>query len=300
MVRVLISHVLTLKHSPAFELTAGIWLWEFRPLFVTCFKDSVLSEQSCHHDEPQLLCRSIHGRASHPIGTKVFPFFVKSGFCLGFAGHFIFWYKPSNGSEELERNFELKFLEVLADVLPREAPLLFWHCWHGKLLRCGWNDFPLVTYKLGFGRRALSCLKLSWRRFLLLALQAWWRWLAPLSLCKCLGIFLLNDLLALIWSFFTTVLSQSLPDVLNLCSYVQSGDRPNENHLELLHLWGSTQGLGVWRGTTLGVGGITWSSRRSALGDLEPIRAFKGKMKPSDGNSNLFVLWIVSAPQLTW
>ena len=50
------------------------------------------------------------------------------------------------------------------------------------------------------------------------------------------------------------------------------------------------------RGTTMGVGRIAWSSRRSALGDFGSIRAFKGKMKPPDGNSNLFVLWIVNAP----
>jgi hypothetical protein len=35
------------------------------------------------------------------------------------------------------------------------------------------------------------------------------------------------------------------------------------------------------------------------FGRLRVIRVFKGKMKPSDGNSNFFVLWIESAPQLT-
>eukprot|EP00435_Cladocopium_sp_Y103_P022975 s93_g5.t1 len=49
--------------------------------------------------------------------------------------------------------------------------------------------------------------------------------------------------------------------------------------------------------TTLGLGGITWSSDRSGLGAFASACAFKGKMKPSDGNSNLLVLWIVSAPQ---
>ena len=43
----------------------------------------------------------------------------------------------------------------------------------------------------------------------------------------------------------STVLSRSLPDALNLCSYVQSGDHPNENHLVLFRLWGSIWDLGI-------------------------------------------------------